>query len=124
MENRNGLVVAAEASQSATNAEREVALKMIDELRHDQLNDAEGEYTVGADKKYQDPHFVAGLRERHVVPHVAEYESDINQGKNSLSEAERADERRSISQRKRKLIERVFGWAKLDRPLRQVSFGD
>src|SRR6202167_5776094 len=74
MENRNGLVVAAGGSQSPTNAEREVALKMIDEqLRHDQLNDAEREYTVGADKQYQDPHFVAGLRERHVVPHVAEY---------------------------------------------------
>jgi len=29
--------------------------------------------------------------------------------------------RRSISQRKRKLIERVFGWSKLDRPLRQVK---
>jgi hypothetical protein len=122
MENRNGLVVAAEVSQSATNAEREVALKMIDEhLRHDRLNDSEREYTVGADKQYQDPHFVAGLRERHVAPHVAEYESGINQRKNSLAEAERADERRSISQRKRKLIERVFGWAKLDRPLRQVK---
>ena len=30
MENRNGLVVAAEASQSATKAEREAALRMID----------------------------------------------------------------------------------------------
>ncbi len=122
MENRNGLVVAAEASQSATSAEREVALKMIDEqLRHDRLNDAEREYTLGADKQYQDSHFVVGLRQRHVAPHVAEYESGINQRKNSLTEAERADERRSISQRKRKLIERVFGWPKLDRPLRQVK---
>ena len=122
MENRNGLVVAAEASQSATKAEREVALKMIDELRHDQPNNAEREYTVGADKQYQDPQFIADLRERHVAPHVAEYESGINNlGKNSLTDRERADERRSISQRKRKLIERVFGWAKLDRPLRQVK---
>jgi hypothetical protein len=32
-----------------------------------------------------------------------------NLGKNSLTEEERADKRRSISQRKRKLIERVFG---------------
>ena len=64
----------------------------------------------------------AGLRERHVAPHVAEYESSPNNlGKNSLTEVERADQRRSISQRKRKLIERVFGWAKLDRPLRQVK---
>src|SRR5580700_3795656 len=56
MENRNGLVVAAEASQSATKAEREVGLRMIDEqLRHDQPNDAERSYTIGADKQYQDP---------------------------------------------------------------------
>jgi transposase len=122
MENRNGLVVAAEASQSATNAEREVALKMIDgRLRHHQPGDVERGYTVGADKQYQDQQFIAGLRERHVAPHVAEYESGINLRKNSLTEAERADERRSISQRKRKLIERVFGWAKLDRPLAQVK---
>ncbi len=26
-----------------------------------------------------------------------------------------------VSQRKRKLIERVFGWSKLDRPLRQIK---
>jgi hypothetical protein len=44
-----------------------------------------------------------------------------NLGKNSLHEAERADPRRSISQQKRKLIERVFGWSKLDRPLRRVK---
>src|ERR1700689_3916108 len=44
-----------------------------------------------------------------------------NLGKNSPDEAERADPRRSISQQKRKLIERVFGWSKLDRPLRQVK---
>ena len=44
-----------------------------------------------------------------------------NLGKNSLTAAERADERRPISQRKRKLIERVFGWSKLTGPLRQVK---
>ncbi len=44
-----------------------------------------------------------------------------NLGKNSLSEEERQDARRKISQRRRKLIGRVFGWSKLDRPLRQVK---
>jgi hypothetical protein len=44
-----------------------------------------------------------------------------NLGRNSLTEAERRDERCAISQRKRKLIERVFGWSKLDCPLRQVK---
>jgi hypothetical protein len=44
-----------------------------------------------------------------------------NLGKNSLQQAERADPRRSVSQQKRKLIERVFGWSKLDRSIRQVK---
>lgn len=61
-----------------------------------------------------------GLRDRQVAPHVSEYVKG-NLGKNSLTAAERADERRSISPRKRKLIERVFGWSKLTGPLRQVK---
>jgi hypothetical protein len=52
---------------------------------------------------------------------VSEYTKGKAVGKNSLTEAERGDGRREISQRKRKLIERVFGWSKLDRMLRQVK---
>jgi hypothetical protein len=33
----------------------------------------------------------------------------------------KADPRRAISQKKRKLVEKVFGWAKLDSVLRQVK---
>jgi transposase len=40
---------------------------------------------------------------------------------NFLTEAERNDPRMGISQSKRKLVEKVFGWVKLDRPLRQVK---
>lgn len=55
------------------------------------------------------------LRDREVAPHVSEYTAESrNLGENSLSEEERADPRRAISQKKRKLIEKVFGWAKLD----------
>ncbi len=78
------------------------------------------EITLGADTQYQEAKFIEGLRERGVAPHVSEYVKG-NLDKNSLTEAERSDERRAISQRKRKLIERVFGWSKLDRPLRQVK---
>jgi DDE family transposase len=42
-------------------------------------------------------------------------------GRNWLSEQERQDPGYAISQRKRKLIEKVFGWAKLDSILRQVK---
>ena len=121
MENRSGLVVGAEASQSATNAEREVALDLLDQvLVTAQPRNAEQQVTLGADTQYQDEKFIEALRQRAIAPHVSEYVKG-NLGKNSLDEAERADPRRSISQRKRKLIERVFGWAKLDRPLRQVK---
>jgi hypothetical protein len=42
-------------------------------------------------------------------------------GKEPLNAAEKTDPRRAISQRKRKLVERVFGWSKLDRSVRQVK---
>ena len=53
------------------------------------------------------------LRYREVAPHVSEYVKG-NLGKNSLTDEERQDARRVISQRKRKLIERVFGLSTLD----------
>jgi transposase len=116
IENRSGLVVAAEASLSATVAEREMALKLLDRVH----KRADRQITLGADTQYQEAEFIEQLRKRKVAPHVSEY-TQGNLGKNSLTAEERADERRSISQRKRKLIERVFGWSKLDRPLRQVK---
>jgi hypothetical protein len=82
----------------------------------------EQKITLGADTQYQDEKFVQDLRDREVAPHVSEYtQGGSNMGKNSLTDEERQDVRRAISQRKRKLIERVFGWSKLDRPLRQVK---
>src|SRR5664280_454026 len=120
-ENRNGLVVAAEVTRSATVAEREAALRMLDKtVTPREKRDPEQKITLGADTQYQDEKFVQDLRDREVAPHVSEYVKG-NLEKNSLTEEERQDARRSISQRKRKLIERVFGWSKLDRPLRQVK---
>jgi transposase len=122
MENRNGLVVAAEATLAGNAAEREAALSMLDRTLAPRERDTEQEITLGADTLYQDSHFVQDLRDRRVAPHVSEYtEQSSNLGKNSLSEEERADVRRTISQRKRKLIERIFGWSKVDSVLRQVK---
>ena len=120
MENRNGLVVAAGASLAATVAEREMALELLDRVAGPQSKRPEKKITLGADTQYQEAGFIEALRKRKVAPHVSEYEKG-NLGKNSLTDEERGDERRAISQRKRKLIERVFGWSKLDRPLRQVK---
>jgi hypothetical protein len=122
IENCNGLVVAAQASASGTSAERKAALAMLDQVVPEPQRPPGQAITLGADTQYQDEKFIAALRERAVAPHVSEYTKGVaNLGKNALSEAERTDPRRSISQRKRKLIERVFGWAKQDRPLRQIK---
>ena len=122
-ENRNGLVVAAEASEAGNAAERAAALRLLDRtVAPKQERDPEQQITLGADTLYQEEKFIEALRQREVAPHVSEYtQGGSNMGKNSLTEAERSDARRTISKRKRKLIERVFGWSKLDRGLRQVK---
>jgi transposase len=115
-ENRNGLVVAACATLSGNSEEREACLRMLDAMPR-----GETPITLGADKLYQYPTFVEGLRQRGVVPHIAEYEKGQNMRKNSLTPEERESEGFRISQQKRKLVEKVFGWTKLDRVLRQVK---
>lgn len=114
-ENRNGLVVAALATHASTSAEREAALVMLDA----QKRRAET-ITLGADKLYQSEAFLAGLRARRVVPHVAEYETNKS-WPNFLTDGERSDPGFAISQNRRKLVEKVFGWSKLDRTLRQIK---
>jgi transposase len=114
-ENRNGLVVAALATQSSSRAEREAAVAMLDRMRV-----RAGRITLGADKSYQNQQFVTQLRARQVVPHVAEYAPNPK-WPSFLTDQERNHPGFAISQNKRKLVEKVFGWAKLDRPLRQVK---
>lgn len=116
-ENRNGLVVAALATQSSSTAEREAAIAMLD--RWQQARSHAGPLTLGADKGYQNQQLIEQLRARQVVPHIAEYAPNPK-WPSFLTEQERSDPGFAISQRKRKLVEKVFGWAKLDR-LRQVK---
>ena len=122
IENRSGLVVAACATQSSTTAEREAALAMLDQRGRSpgRVSEQMRAITLGADKLYQEKVFIAELRRRGVIPHVAEYETNRH-WPNWLSESERQDPGLAISQRKRKLVEKVFGWAKLDSILRQVK---
>jgi transposase len=119
MENRSGLVVAAQASLAGADAEAESAIQMLDRVLPP-VSQRSRRITLGADTGYQQYRFIEALRARSVAPHVSEYVQG-NLGKNSLSATEQADERRAVSQRKRKLIERVFGWSKLNRGLRQVK---
>lgn len=112
-ENRHGLVVAAMATQAGNSEERRAALKMLRRLKRSKT------VTLGADKSYQEEGFVRGLRAHGVKPHVAEYVPNPK-WINWLTQSERNDSGYAISQRKRKLVEKVFGWMKQGR-LRQVK---
>lgn len=112
-ENRNGLIVVAMATQAGSAAERQAALAMIQRLKRRRG------ITLGADKSYQEEGFIGALRKAEVRPHVAEYKPNPKWA-SWLSEAERSDPGMAISQKKRKLVEKTFGWMKHDR-LRQVK---
>ena len=122
IENRNGLVVAGCATQSSTTAEREAALAMLDQRGRSpkQIGTSTAAITLGADKGFQFAEFIDGLRQRGVIPHIAEHTAN-DDFPNWLSEAERQHPGFAISQKKRKLVEKVFGWGKLDSVLRQVK---
>jgi transposase len=120
-ENRHGLVVQACATQASKKAEPEAALQMLDRMKTPSPAEATGnQITLGADKGYQSEDFVQGLRQRRVAPHVAEYQPNPN-FPNYLTEDERQDAGFSISQSKRKLVEKVFGWGKQQRSLKQTK---
>ena len=112
-ENRNGLVVAAMATQAGNAEERSAALRMLGRLKRGKA------MTLGADKSYQEEGFMRELRRQRVTPHVAEYAPNPK-WRNWLTEEERNHAGFAISQRKRKLVEKVFGWMKQGR-LRQVK---
>src|ERR1700724_1947374 len=63
-DNRHGLLVGARVSQAGTRAERESALDLLDQLSRGRRR------TLGADKQYQEPGFIAALRQTNVGPHV------------------------------------------------------
>ena len=102
-ENRHGLIVEVDATQATGRAERAAALAMIE--RHDP--GSERCLTLGADKGYDTRSFVVECRRMCVTPHVAsKVKHSAIDGRTTRHTAYGA------SQRKRKLIEEAFGWAK------------
>lgn len=113
-ENRHGLAVAACVTASSSKAEREAGLRMLQRVRR------RVGATLGGDKGYQEEQFIAGLRARQMVPHVAEYAPSKN-WPNWLQPEERHHPGFLRSQQKRKLVEQVFGWIKNTAGLRRTK---
>ena len=123
------------ATRSSKTAEPEAGLQMLDRIPRSQEGEGSAEakaepgaeretkrkrITLGADTAYQKREFIEGLRKRNIAPHVAEYKENPN-FPNFLTPEERADAGFRISQSKRKLIEKTFGWSKQDRAVKQIK---
>jgi transposase len=121
IENRNGMIVDALLTQADGTAEREAA--MILAYRQQQRNCRRARrrpMTLGADKAYDTRDFVNILRQMNVRPHVAQ-----NVKRSGGSAIDRRTTRHAgytISQRKRPLIEKAFGWIKQTGGMRKTRF--
>jgi transposase len=116
MENRNGLVVAAEATLATGTAERGAAARLSERLPKGA--------TLGADKNYDAEAFVEGLKAREIKPHVAINGTVSKTGKapkTAVPPEVAASLGYAISQRVRKRIEESFGWSKAVGGLTQVK---
>ena len=116
MENRNGLIVAADATLATGTAEREAAATFSQRL-------PEGA-TLGADKNTDVEAFVEGLKARGIEPHVAINGTVSKNGvvrKTAVPSEVASSLGYAISQRLRKRIEEGFGWGKTVAGLAQVK---
>lgn len=101
MENRHGLCVLFEVKPAA-GSDAEVAVRQIAELQQRGITP----HTVGADRGYCSRNFIEGLRGHGVVPHPAPMKERRLLGVRVRSKAHQ------LSQKCRRKIEEIFGWAK------------
>ena len=104
MENRNGLLIDFRVDQADGQAERRNALTMLERVA-----DAR-RITVGGDKGYDVRGFVESCRQMRITPHVAQNIEHV--GGSAIDARTTRSAGYLISQRKRKLVEEIFGWAK------------
>jgi transposase len=102
-ENRNGLVVEVGFTQATGTAEREEAKEMIE--RHSPGSTRR--LTVGADKGYDTTDFATNLRAMCVTPHIAQKLKG-----SAIDSRTTRHPGYDVSQKRRKIIEEAFGWAK------------
>ena len=103
IDNRHGLATNACVTIASGTAEREAAVQMAGEIP------GRGWVTLAADKGYDTRDCIRKLRDRNITPHVAQNDT------NRRSAIDRRTTRHpgyTVSQKKRKLVEQMFGWAK------------
>jgi transposase len=107
LDNRHGLVANVCVTAATGTAEREAALLLLGEATH--------AVTVGGDKGFDVHSFVEQVRALGITPHVAQQDKYT-----AIDGRTTRHQGYAISQRKRKLIEQVFGWMKTIGGLRKL----
>jgi len=112
-ENRNGLVVDTRVTLASGTAERDAAITMMEH------KPAGKRVTLGGDRAYDTQAFVGELRELQVTPHVAQ---NTTNRRSAIDERTTRHDGYTVSQRKRKRVEEVFGWMKTIALQRKTHF--
>ena len=113
MENRNGLVVDVRVNHAVGKAEHAAAISMVSAIK------GKHRITLGGDKGYDSDELLATLREMGVTPHIAK--NDHERRTSSIDDRTTRHEGYQVSQKKRKLVEQIFGWGKTVGSLRKVK---
>lgn len=115
MENRNGLIVDFRIDEANGFAQRRTALAMLED------NVVKGRrITVAGDKGYDTADFVSDCRAINVTPHIAQT-SDPRRS-SAIDDRTTRHAGYLVSQRKRKLVEEIFGWMKTFGGFRRTRF--
>ena len=115
MENRNGLIVDFRVEAANGYAERRTAIAMLD----DNVVKAR-RITVGGDAGYDTADFVQDCRAINVTPHIAQTR-DVRR-RSAVDDRTTRHAGYVVSQRKRKLVEEIFGWMKTIGGFRRTRF--
>jgi transposase len=115
MENRNGLIMDAMLTHADGTAERDAALLML----HRRWRRLRRTKSVGADKAYDTRDFVKTVRDMEIRPHVSQ--NVKRNGGSAIDARTTRHDSYAVSQRKRPLIEKAFGWMKQTGGLRKTK---
>jgi hypothetical protein len=113
-ENRHGLIVQTDVRPPGYHAERDAAVEMLTLLEPTRRR-----RTLGADKGYDAPDFIADVRALGFTPHVSP-NRHRHRRRSTVDGRTTRHAGYAVSQRKRKLVEEGFGWQKCVGPLRKL----
>jgi transposase len=115
MENRNGLIVDFRVEEADGYAERRTAIEMLYEHA---IKDRR--ITVAGDAGYDTADFVRDCRALNATPHIAQTRD--TRRRSAIDDRTTRHAGYLVSQRKRKLVEEIFGWMKTIGGFRRTRF--